>query len=86
MFGRGILGIPELMRTWTCDSNHIVVKLMGTGLMLQSMFFISQMFSILKSRANEYAERKAKNIKMKWFVALTSTEVSQINAYNKKSR
>ncbi len=42
------------------------------------------MIAILKSRANEYAERKMKNIKMKWFTALTKEEIAKIDAYNKK--
>lgn len=44
------------------------------------------MFSILKARSVEYAERKRKNIKMKWFVPLTKEEISKVDAYNKKIR
>lgn len=84
IFGRTFLGLPNLYRTWMCESNHIVVKLMGTGLIMQSLYFMRQMISILKSRANEHGERKSKNIKMKWFTPLTKEEISKIDAYNKK--
>ena len=40
IFGRTCLGLPVLYRTWMCDTNHIVVKLMGTGLILQSIYFM----------------------------------------------
>jgi len=32
ILGRVFLGFPVLYRTWLCESNHLVVKLMGTGL------------------------------------------------------
>jgi len=86
MFGRAILGMPVLYRCWACPSNHIIVKLMGTGLILQSLYFIKQMIFILIQRSNEYAERKRKNIKMKWFVSLTKEEILKIDAYNKKTK
>ena len=60
MFGRVFLGFPVLYRTWVCESNHIIVKLMGTSLIAQSLYFIRKMISMLKSRAKEYAERKSK--------------------------
>lgn len=75
MFGRLVLGTPVLIRTWVCDANHIMVKFMGTGLFAQSFYFITKMVSILKSRSREYAERKRKNIKMKWFTSLTKEEI-----------
>jgi hypothetical protein len=84
MFGRMVLGLPTLYRTWTCPSNHIIVKLMGTGLILQSINFIMTMVKILKARASEYAERKAKNVKMKWFTPLNKEELDKIEAYKKK--
>lgn len=80
-----ILGLPMLWRTWTCPANHIVVKLMGAGLIAQSIHFIMTMISILKSRSAEYAERKSKNVKMKWFTPLTKEELAKIEAYNKKN-
>ena len=42
------------------------------------------MVSILKSRAVEYAERKRKNVRMKWFEPLTKEELDKIDAYKKK--
>ena len=84
MFGRGVLGLPMLYRTFTCEANHIIVKLLGVGLILQSFHFMRTMVSILKARSAEYAERKRKNIKMKWFTALTKDEIEKIEAYNKK--
>ena len=71
IFGRTFLGLPVLYRTWMCDTNHIIVKLMGTGLVMQSVFFMRQMVSILKARANEKGERKSKNVRMKWLTPLT---------------
>jgi TLC domain len=62
IFGRTGLGLPVLYRTWMCDSNHVIVKLMGTGLVMQSLFFMRQMVSILKSRINERGERKTKKV------------------------
>lgn len=85
IFGRLFLGIPVLYRTWMCPSNHIIVKLMGTGLVAQSLMFIYQIVFILKSRSNEYAERKAKNVKLRWLDPLSKEEVSKIDAYNKKN-
>ena len=85
IFGRLFLGIPVLYRTWMCPSNHIIVKLMGTGLVAQSLMFIYQMVFILKSRSNEYAERKAKGVKLRWLDPLSKEEVSKIDAYNKKN-
>jgi hypothetical protein len=43
------------------------------------------MVHILKARSNEYAERKQKNIKLKWFTPLTNDEVNSIDAYAKKN-
>jgi hypothetical protein len=43
------------------------------------------MVFILKARANEYAERKAKNVKLKWLIPLTKEEVAKIDSYNKKN-
>lgn len=59
---------------------------MGSGLFIQSIYFIITMISILKSRAREYAERKKKNIKMKWFTSLTQNEVASIDSYNRKTK
>jgi len=42
------------------------------------------MVSILKARSAEYAERKRKNIKMKWFTALTREEIDKVDAYKAK--
>jgi len=84
MIGRIVLGLPVLYRTWACTANSVIVKFMGTGLIAQSVYFIYTMVAILKSRANEYAERKMKNIKMKWFTALTKEEIAKIDAYNRK--
>lgn len=84
MFGRGILGLPMLYRTFTCEANNIVVKLLGVGLILQSFHFMRTMVSILKARSAEYAERKRKNIKMKWFTALTREEIDKVDAYKAK--
>ena len=84
IFGRIGLGIPVTIRTWLCPANHIVVNLMGTLVIVQSMYFVYTMVFILRARNREYAERKSKNIKMKWFTALTPQELSQIDAYNKK--
>jgi hypothetical protein len=75
MFGRVFLGFPVLYRTWMCPSHHIFVKLMGTCLVAQSVMFIYQMVFILKSRSNEYAERKAKGIKLRWLDPLSKDEV-----------
>ena len=79
------MGVPVLYRAWMCDANHLIVKLMGTGLIVQSIHFMIQMVSILRSRAIEYAERKSKQVKMKWTTPLTNEEISKIDSYNKKN-
>ena len=81
-----VLGTPVMFRAWTCETNHLIVKIVGTGLFVQSIYFIVTMVSILKSRSTEYAERKKKNIKMKWFTSLTDKEVAMIDSYNKKNQ
>ncbi len=43
------------------------------------------MVFILKGRAKEYAERKAKNVKLRWLDPLTKEEVGKIDSYNKKN-
>jgi hypothetical protein len=68
-----------------CDANHFFVKMMGSGLIAQSLYFMVQMVSILRSRAIEYAERKSKQVKMKWMTPLTNEEISKIDSYNKKN-
>jgi hypothetical protein len=68
-----------------CDVNHFFVKMMGSGLQAQSLYFMVQMVSILRSRAIEYAERKSKQVKMKWMTPLTNEEISKIDSYNKKN-
>jgi hypothetical protein len=68
-----------------CDANHFFVKMMGSGLQAQSLYFMVQMVSILRSRAIEYAERKSKQVKMKWMTPLTNEEISKIDSYNKKN-
>jgi hypothetical protein len=40
IFGRVGLGLPVLYRTWVCPTNHIIVKLMGTSLIAQSLYYI----------------------------------------------
>lgn len=62
------------------------MKFLGLALYLQSFHFIIRMVSILRSRSIEYAERKRKNIKMKWFVPLTKEEVAKVDSYNKKGK
>ncbi len=59
--------------------------MMGSGLQAQSLYFMVQMVSILRSRAIEYAERKSKQVKMKWMTPLTNEEISKIDSYNKKN-
>lgn len=76
--------MPLLYRTFTCDSNHIIVKILGLCLISQSFYFMITMVQILKARSAEYAERKSKNIKMKWFLPLTKDEIEKIEAYKKK--
>lgn len=84
LIGRLIGGTAIVIRTWSCAASPLVVKITGTGLLLQSIHFSITMVSILKSRAAEYAERKRKNVKMRWFTALTKEEISKIDAYTKK--
>ena len=86
MFGRIFLGLPVLYRTWTCPANHIIVKFMGTGLIVQSLQFIYRMIFILKARAAEYAERKRMNVKLKWLVPLTKEELSKLELITKKNK
>ncbi len=52
----------------------------------QSVYYMPQMISILRQRANEYAERKRKGIKMYWFKPLTPEQIDKIDAYNKKKK
>lgn len=84
MFGRSILSLPLLYRAWICPTNGLIVKMMGTGIQLQSLNFMITMVKILRSRAVEYAERKQKNVRMRWFEPLNKEELDKIEAYKKK--
>ncbi len=54
-------------------------------MLLQSLYFMRQMISILRSRANEQGERKAKNVKLRWLTPLSNEEILKIDLYNKKT-
>lgn len=81
-----VLGTPILYKTIACDANPLVQKFLGTALVLQSFYFITKMFSILKSRSSEYSERKRKGVKMQWFQELTKEQVAKIDLYNAKGK
>ena len=77
IYGRIILGIPvTINKLLNCDANPIIQKFFGTGLIVQSIYFIYQMIFILRARSAEYSERKRKGIKMQWFSALTQEQIS----------
>lgn len=86
IFGRVILGIPILYKLLICEYNPLLQKFLGTGLIVQSFYFVSKMGSILKARAAEYAERKKKGVKYSWFKELTPEQVAKIDLYNRKPR
>eukprot|EP00347_Sterkiella_histriomuscorum_P003722 403363195 len=85
IFGRMILGLPILYGLWMCEHDSLFQKILGTGLIVQSMYFISKMGQILRSRAAEYSERKKKGVKMLWFQELSKEQISKIDLYNRKT-
>ena len=85
-FGRLFLGTSVWIRTVTCPSNHLIIKLLGLSLILQSFFYIYRMVFILKQRTAEYSERKRKGIKMQWFAPLSKEEIAKVDLYSAKNR
>ena len=71
---------------WLCPSTNLVVRLAGIGLLVQSWGFSFQIMSIMRQRMVEYAERKRKNIRMKWFTALSKEEIAKVDAYQRKEK
>ncbi|CDW79729.1 UNKNOWN [Stylonychia lemnae] len=86
IYGRMILGVPVLIKTIACDANPLIQKFFGSGLILQSVYFIYKMAFILRARSAEYSERKRKGIKMQWFSALTQEQISQVDLYSSKRK
>lgn len=82
-YGRAIVGVDILIKTVTCAENHLIIKLMGTGMIVQSLYFIYTMLFILKQRSKEYSERKRKGIKMLWFKAMNKKDFDGMDSYKR---
>jgi len=54
--------------------------------MVQSVFFVGQMISILKKRFKEISMRKEQRIKIRWFVPLNSQELEKLGIDAKKAQ
>ena len=66
-FGRVIIGHPTVYATVTCYSAPLLARVVAVGILLQSYLFLYRMYFILQSRIAETAERRSKNIEIKWF-------------------
>ena len=67
IFTRGMAGPIVFMVGLFSPSTPIFIKLSITGIVLQSFFFIRDMFKILIRKYNQYLEREEKNIRLFWF-------------------
>lgn len=70
-FSRVFLGIHNGYNMILCEHVTIVIKVLGVSILLQSYYYIYQMYFIMKSRYREYRERKVKGVKLRWCSALT---------------
>ena len=64
IFTRGMVGPIMFMLGLFSPSTPIFIKISITGIILQSCFFIRDMFKILNKKYNQYLEREEKNIRL----------------------
>ena len=81
---RGLLSPLVLALTFFSAKTPWVIKLAFTSLLLQSLYFISIMYSICKKKRIQYAERKAKKIKLFWLSV--NPEVLKLDYLKKKEK
>ena len=65
-YGRLFFGSRVVFDTWLSPCN-VFVKICGTGLLVQSYYYIFYMAALLRTRYNERSERKKKGVKLQWF-------------------
>ena len=75
---------PVIYQTCACDLNHLFLKISCIGLVLQSWFFIMQMYKTLNRRYSEVLARKNHGIKLNWLDPLTSNEQTQLDLVYKQ--
>jgi len=86
MYGRILLGAGVVWNTCLCQHNHFMVRFCSAALMVQSVFFVGQMISILKKRFKEISMRKEQRIKIRWFEPLNSQELEKLGIDAKKAQ
>lgn len=84
IFGRYINGTSLVWLTCRCPSNPFMAKVSAVALLLQSLAFGTQMFSILRKRFGEIHQRKVLGIKARWFEALNKVELEKLGLNKKK--
>mmetsp|Transcript_9578 Transcript_9578/g.7274 ORF Transcript_9578/g.7274 Transcript_9578/m.7274 type:complete len:118 (+) Transcript_9578:463-816(+) len=85
-YGRVVLGTGIVYRTVTCAANDVMIKFICIGITLQSYYYISIMFQIIRSRFAEFQERKQKGISMGWFVPLDQKQIARMDCYKKEKK
>ena len=84
MYGRILLGASVVWNTCVCQHNHFMVRFCSFALMVQSVFFVGQMISILKKRFKEISLRKVHRVKSRWFDPLSKEELAKLGIDSKK--
>ena len=84
IFGRVIMGTYTAWSATWCQHNVLLIKLAALGLLIQTLFFIKQMFSILRKRFKEMSDRKRFRIRSRWFDPLTRHELEKLGITEKK--
>ena len=64
---RGIFGLFNIYHGLFCDNVPLLIRLTCLLIYAQSYMFIYRMFTILRIKAAEHEERRAKNIRLFWF-------------------
>merc|ERR1711934_1344922 len=75
IWGRFILGSSVVYNTVSCTENNWIVRLASAALMVQSLYFIKQMYGILKKRFQEINDRKRLRIQAYWLKPLTEEKL-----------
>ena len=84
IFARGALGAILFYDTWSQPITPIFVKMSCTGIWLQSIFYIKDMFGIIKRKLIQFNERKTKNISYWWLAE--NPKLSNLSYYKKEIR
>ncbi len=85
-FGRVIIGHPTVYATVTCYSAPLLARVVSVGILLQSYLFLYRMYFILQSRIAETAERRSKNIEIKWFEPMPLETLKQCKFWQKSQK